>query len=221
MISSACSPLYRSSIAHVPVMKQAGDFQGGMGLETGSTYINAHYAFTDYMYVSASGTFWATDNSNHAGGEAGVSFYQSDESNCLSIGLLGGYGNTNVFNSNWGNPTIWDPTFSQLMNGQYSKFSLQPAYSFFSDRADVTFSFRNTFLYWTQISDGTGDSPGLEYFFEPAVSVRAGSSYVKPFFDFGLQIPIYRSFDHFVVPFHVGLGMDVNLSLIKKKKEEQ
>ncbi len=203
-----CHPIYRASLPNQPIMEKRGDIELSSGIETGSAFVEGSYAFTDFAYVTVGGFSWSSMNSSASFAEGGLGFYQTKEKTGFSFSILGGYGESAVFDGQW---RVTQPIFQDggFISTRYSRLSIQPAYYVHREYFDFAMIFRNSLVNWISTDFPGLESPGFDIYLEPTLSFRAGPPNTKFFFDTGLQVPAFRSFNHFNNPLHVGVGVDV------------
>lgn len=209
-----CFPLYRASLPNQPIMAKKGDIEISSGIETGSAFVEGSYAITDFAYVTVGGLSWTNDNSSAFFAEGGIGFYQTKENTGFSLSALGGYGESSALN-NWWSVNIVNFIETPAISTRYARISIQPCYYFHRPYVDFAMIFRNSFVNWLAPEIVGTEKPGLDIFFEPTLSFRAGPPNTKFFFDAGLQVPAFRSFNHYSAPFHIGVGVDV---IFQKRK---
>ena|GEM_PF-748787 len=214
MAMQSCFPLYRASLPNQPILEKRGDIEISSGIETGSAFVEGSYALTDFAYVTAGGLSWTNDNSSAYFAEGGIGFFQTKEKTGFSLSALGGYGESTVLNNWWANGNFNFVDGSSI-SARYARLSIQPAYYFHRPYVDFAMIFRNSFVNWIAPSSAGTETPGLDIYFEPTLSFRAGPPNTKFFLDAGLQIPAYRSYSHYNAPIHIGVGVDVIFQTIK------
>jgi len=215
MSVTGCRPLYRASIPNQPMLTEKRQLDAKIGLETGTGYFNATYALTNHVLLTAGGNAWSNRNTTARFGESGIGVFGFDEKSKFgwSTLLTTGFGYASViddvgifeFPDNDGNPIQYQ--------AQYIRTSIQPGFYIAGNAFDLGFALRASGVNWLS-PDIYRDQrvQGLEIYFDPVLTLQAGTEAVKFFLETSLTIPTVRTFNHPINPVHLGLGMTFTIS---------
>lgn len=209
----SCVPLYRASIPNQPILKQRHDTEIEVGIETGSAYVNASYAFTNNMFVTVGGNSWTNRHTSSQYGEIGFGFFKAQDNEGFSLGFNAGYGTADVL---WtALPPAWfDPWWNETtaVNVEFARLSIQPGYYYYKGNHSFSFAIRNSLVNWISPTNFNEQTTGSDFFMDPVISYSSGSTMTKFFGECSLQIPIVRSYNHANIPIHLGFGVAFYLS---------
>jgi hypothetical protein len=225
---SSCQPIYRPTVVNQPMMSGQGDVQASGHIGTNGGDLQIAGAPTEHIVAIADYNAYSREDDStnvkreHRSFEIGAGYFRhfSEEVNKENnsgglVELIGGYGHGKANNRS----SIWTPRDIKV-TGNYHKFFFQPGVGFHHDVFDIGFTSRVVGIDYYEIriredlnqSIEPTTSPGLDYFFEPALTGRIGYKFVKFQFQFGGSIPVgsVPRYDHQPFMFSVGLHVDIS-----------
>jgi len=225
----SCAPVYRPTTVNTPMLSEAGEAKVSVFTGIHGNDVQASVAVTDQIAFLGSFNYIdrvddSTDNyTKHQMFEFAPGYYSRFGENGI-IELYAGYGNgkAKYFSEWW-----FIDDNSSFVKADYHKFFIQPTIGFKRKHFEIGFSNRLTMVrYYNLRTETTGHrlrhSSLKATFWEPAVSIGAGTEVVKFQGQMGLSFPMSKYDNDFQSdPFMFSVGVSFNLGrlILNSKKE--
>lgn len=225
LIFTGCAPVYIPNTTNAPLFGQKGELMVAAFGGTNGYDAQFAYAPTDHFVLMANGSYQSKSaDSNdlknyhkHLFGEIGAGYY-TKWGERARFECFGGYGFGQA-------ETGYNYTFfthnSGLVKGLYERYFIQTDLGITSTFDVVTSGvcLKGSYVNFFKFTSGTEvfHESRSNFYFEPAVFIRAGWKYIKFQFQFGGSILAseYSAFDH--QPFMMSAGLVFNIPLILAK----
>ncbi|HNW90266.1 MAG TPA: hypothetical protein PKN48_11425 [Bacteroidales bacterium] len=208
----SCRILYIPNAVHAPMLSEKNEFNGAVLVGSSGVDIEAAFSPGKHWGIMVDGSFYDnsmetdnTSNHKHLFGEIGAGYHTKFG----GIGRFDVYGGGGLGTSSTTNH--WFGPFGGTSEGNYNRFFVQPSVGIGTDYADVNLATRISYLSFYDIynSNMTFDHTRT-FFWEPALTARAGYKWVKFFVQIGVSVPMDTYFDIQYQPFMFSTGINLN-----------
>jgi len=197
------------------MLTEKNEFNGSVLVGSSGLDIEAAFSPGKNWGIMVDGSFYnssanaedadITSNHKHLFGEIGAGYHTTFG----GIGRFDVYGGGGLGTSSTTNR--WFRSFGGTSEGNYNRFFMQPSVGIGTDYADVNLATRISYLSFNDIYNSNRTFYHTRAFFwEPALTARAGYKWVKYFVQIGFSVPLDTYFDIQYQPFMFSTGINLN-----------
>lgn len=208
IIMNACTPPHYIPNNHtIPLHQGQDEVYAAILSGTSGADGNLSYSFTDFLSIQAAGNMASMDSMHYRYGEIGVSVF-SNPRGASNFSLSSGYGRGEVL---FEKPYI-------IPNGKYyasyDKIFLKPTVGFVNTYIEGALTTGVALIQFDKLSNNQSWTSFNQFYFEPAITVKAGYDFIKIMVQMGLVLPMfyYENVDFQPVNAHIGLSFRLPVS---------
>lgn len=202
----SCAPAYIPNVVNSPMLSSEKQINASLHGGASGFDIQSAYSPLKHLGIMVNGSYMdqTTENSSnyhqHVFFEGGPGYYM----NMGKYGLLDAYAGLG-FGGIDSRQTSGD--FNSEAHNMIARVFVQPSLSFVSTFFEASLSARTVLVYiWQDAAHNTG------YFFEPALTIKAGTPSIKVVAQAGISTPINPEAIHFFYqPFIFSLGIQARI----------
>ena len=211
IVFTSCSPEYVPNMVNSPMFNNQGEFQATIAAGNNSFDAQTAIAVTNNIGIMVNGSYGneTSDSSNdfhkHSFIEAGIGYYEIFKGK-FRYEIYGGYGFGEV--EGYFEDALFD---EEITNTRYNRFFIQPGIGVSTRIFDGSFSPRFVLVQMDTKGAYFGTAQ-FNTFFEPVITTKIGSKYLKFIAQFGISLPVGNqelNFDYQFLIFNFGLNFNL------------
>ncbi|MFO7938827.1 MAG: hypothetical protein R6U66_03650 [Bacteroidales bacterium] len=212
LLFTACSPEYIPNMVNSPLLSNQGEVQATIAGGTSNLDVQTAVALSDNWALMVNGSYAdehsdsSEDFHKHLMVEMGVGYYEK----MGRIGryeIFGGYGAGKIKGRY--DEAVFDAPYTEA---SFNKIFLQPGIGLSTGYYDGSFATRFSAIQMDLDASTAGFTDDFHLFFEPVITNKFGSRYIKVIMQAGLSLPISQTelhYDYQPFLFHVGIHMNI------------
>ncbi|HRZ97612.1 MAG TPA: hypothetical protein P5084_08650 [Paludibacter sp.] len=220
----ACNPKYVPNVINTPMFTEAGEVNVAVNFGESGFDPQLSASLTDHFGIMLNGslskqTDYSLNASSHRFLEFGAGYYT--KSNTFArFEVYGGYGFGNFKAQHYFTPIYNDsPSYLIKSDVNCNRFFIQPGFGIITDYVELSLASRFVNVNYLSGPDSDNGLRGVPFFFvEPALTLKAGSKYIKGVLQVGTSLLLnYNYVGYEYDPFILSLGLQVKFDTFARK----